>query len=290
MQLFYWGHKKNFGDDLNVWLWDELLPNYKEVHPDKYLVGVGSILDLAAVNLAEEKAIVIGAGGYSKDLRNFGPKSWDVRAVRGPITAKRMGLSHDKAVIDPATLIPLYFDFPQVQNGGVVFVPHWTSENTSLSLREQCIKADIEYVSPCGDSMSIVTKIASASLVIAESMHAAIIADSFGIPWHAVSTGNVDFNKTKWDDWGDSVGEKVIYRSIFPFSQSLTLSRRVSRKFFGFPVELPHAVNEIAKDNIARSFVELKLRKGQLSNRAILRRSQMRLCDILNSVLEDYFK
>ena len=45
MQPFYWESAHgNFGDDLNLWLWDFLLPGFREVHPEVLLVGVGTCL------------------------------------------------------------------------------------------------------------------------------------------------------------------------------------------------------------------------------------------------------
>lgn len=41
MKPYHWeSHHGNFGDDLNLWLWDFLLPGLRDVHPDVLLVGV----------------------------------------------------------------------------------------------------------------------------------------------------------------------------------------------------------------------------------------------------------
>ncbi|RVI74215.1 polysaccharide pyruvyl transferase family protein, partial [Sinorhizobium meliloti] len=46
MKPYYWESQHgNFGDDLNLWLWDFLLPGFREVHPETLLVGVGTVLN-----------------------------------------------------------------------------------------------------------------------------------------------------------------------------------------------------------------------------------------------------
>ena len=47
--------------------------------------------------------------------------------------------------------------------------------------------------------------IAAADLVIAESMHAAILADAFRVPWVAVTTSDA-INSFKWNDFVQSLG------------------------------------------------------------------------------------
>jgi succinoglycan biosynthesis protein ExoV len=46
MHPYHWAsHHGNFGDDLNLWLWDYLLPGFRDVHADTMLVGVGTVLN-----------------------------------------------------------------------------------------------------------------------------------------------------------------------------------------------------------------------------------------------------
>ena len=46
MKPYYWESQHgNFGDDLNLWLWDFLLPGFRDVHAETLLVGVGTVLN-----------------------------------------------------------------------------------------------------------------------------------------------------------------------------------------------------------------------------------------------------
>lgn len=78
-----------------------------------------------------------------------------------------------------------------------------------------CDLAGVDYLSPGEDAKTVIHQLATASLVIAESMHAAIIADAFGTPWHGVSISHL-FNGTKWLDWADSVGAILRIEPLYP--------------------------------------------------------------------------
>ena len=52
--------------------------------------------------------------------------------------------------------------------------------------------------------MTVIGRIARADLVVSESMHGAIVADAFGVPWIPIAISH-HFNSFKWGDWADSV-------------------------------------------------------------------------------------
>ena len=113
-QEIYWESAHgNFGDDLNLWLWDFLLPGFREVHPEMLLVGVGTVLNRALLP-AKTRKLVVGSGfGYGA-LPDISDKDeWDIRCVRGPLTAGKLGLDADMGIIDPAVMVA---DMPEFQN------------------------------------------------------------------------------------------------------------------------------------------------------------------------------
>ena len=65
MKPFHWESTHgNFGDDLNLWLWDFLLPGLRDVHEETLLVGVGTVLNTSLLPPDGQK-LVIGSGfGY----------------------------------------------------------------------------------------------------------------------------------------------------------------------------------------------------------------------------------
>lgn len=206
MQPFYWESAHgNFGDDLNLWLWDFLLPGFRDVHPDILLVGVGTVLNQVLLP-SKTRKLVVGSGfGYGRLPDMSDPAEWDIRAVRGPLTAQKIGLDEKLGIVDPAVMVA---DMPEFQNlrktGEAIFVPHWESTIGGV-WPIVCKAAGLSYVDPCGEAKSVIRAIAEAELVVAESMHAAILADAFRVPWVAVTTSR-SINSFKWQDWAASLG------------------------------------------------------------------------------------
>src|SRR5439155_14985318 len=73
------------------------------------------------------------------------------------------------------------------------------------SWRAICQDLGIEFLDPRTDSRDVVRRIAAAEKVIAESMHAAIIADAFRVPWVPVALSR-EISPFKWADWSLSKG------------------------------------------------------------------------------------
>ncbi|WP_230279986.1 hypothetical protein [Croceicoccus sp. Ery15] len=54
----------NFGDDLNDWLWDGLIPGWRDWAPETVLVGLGTVLKQGFVP-DDRRKLVLGSGyGY----------------------------------------------------------------------------------------------------------------------------------------------------------------------------------------------------------------------------------
>ena len=89
MKPYYWeSHHGNFGDDLNLWLWDYLIPGFRDVQPETLLVGVGTVLNKALLSDPGHK-LVLGSGfGYGTVPDMSNAAEWDIRCVRGPLTAR----------------------------------------------------------------------------------------------------------------------------------------------------------------------------------------------------------
>jgi len=206
MKPYYWESQHgNFGDDLNLWLWDFLLPGFRAVHPDVLLVGVGTVLNRALLPEAGRK-LVIGSGfGYGAlpDMRD--ESLWDIRCVRGPLTAAKIGVPEALGIVDPAVLVadmPEFSDLPKRHSCS--FVPHWESAVAGL-WPSVCATAGLTYIDPRGEAKAVIRAIAQSERVVAESMHGAILADAFRVPWVAVSTSD-SINSFKWRDWAATVG------------------------------------------------------------------------------------
>lgn len=210
MELFYYQSRLgNFGDDLNAWLWNELAPGLFSGGPDALFCGIGTIIGNP---MPPSKTVVVfsSGAGYSPPPSDLHSSKWDVVAVRGPLTAAALNLPERAAVADGALLLgalPAYAPAPEADRRGTIFVPHHQSAH--LDWRTPTEAAGVEVLDPRQDSRDVLQRIRSAKLVLAESMHAAIVADVFRVPWVPVFTTR-QVNSFKWLDWARSLN--VAYR------------------------------------------------------------------------------
>jgi len=201
MKLFYYKHPSgNFGDDLNPWIWETLAPELFDDDDSRLLVGIGTLINDKAP--PEPMKLVFGSGvGYNGkpqiDAR------WQFYCVRGPRSAQFLNLSPSLAISDPAVLLTQVAGPAPEKTGKVYFMPHHGSLGNA-DWRPVCAAAGIEFLDPSDEARETVRKIRGARLVIAEAMHAAIVADAFRVPWIPVSCYDhiLDF---KWRDWCESL-------------------------------------------------------------------------------------
>lgn len=286
MKLFYYElDTGNFGDDLNVWIWDHLLPGWREWDPEVTLVGVGTLINAQNIlPFADHRIVVMGSGvGYGGGtIPRLDPK-WDIRCLRGPRSARLLGLPDSIGITDPATMLsdlPI-FDVRE-RSSMPIFVPHW--ETVALAnWQEACHNCDIEFVDPRGDAFHVIGKISRAPLVLAESMHAAIIADTFRVPWIPTRIGR-HFLASKWQDFLMSSGieaeiEPLHEGSIrFPSRIGPISTRKLAHKF-QYTIHNMHAARDLKR--------ALK-RSAFLSSDAILNRNKERFQQMLFKARYDY--
>jgi succinoglycan biosynthesis protein ExoV len=206
VEIIYWKSSiSNFGDELNETFWEKSLGSAVcQARPNEAILGIGSILHFK-INAAYEKINVLGTGISQARTPNFLNNNYQFWFVRGPLTANLFGLDKKLAISDPAVLIPdLYkMDLSEVQQGGI-FIPHYASA-LSGGVEAACKLAGIRYISPMENLESIVYNISSARFVITESLHGAILADAYRIPWTPVASPFISKAAFKWHDWCQSL-------------------------------------------------------------------------------------
>lgn len=238
MKLHYYRTTANFGDVLNLQFWQKALgKNLSEVEDSETrFIGIGTMLmdnldDPFSTNL------IAGAGaGYHNSPKFLG--KWYFAFVRGPLTAKLLGLPEEIGVGDPAYIVDEIFNISPCQSrSGVIFVPHCDND-LIYQWSAICRCAGVRYVSPSRPPEEVIREIASAKMVITESMHGAIIADSLRVPWIPIRIGN-NILEFKWEDFCSTinikhkfekfdppiVGRKLLIRPDLILSHSLKLRR-----------------------------------------------------------------
>lgn len=215
MRLTYFrSGSPNFGDDLNAELWPKLASGLFDDDPASAFVGIGTIIGMP-VGEAQDLHVFSSGAGYDP------PRRWAGRqvtywCVRGPISAQLLGLAPEVALTDGAILTPLVTGFPPVAGDGVrtVMIPHFETIQRG-GWPEVARLTGYDLVDPRDSPASVIARIANARLVLTESLHGAILADTYGIPWIAFCTSK-NFSSTKWADWRMSLGEQFSFWVVPP--------------------------------------------------------------------------
>jgi succinoglycan biosynthesis protein ExoV len=189
----------NFGDDLNPWLWPRLLPELLDTASGTSLVGIGTIVN---ENLPAGPKIIVGSGVGYGDVPRL-TDDWAIHFVRGPKTARALGLPLSYAITDPAHLITQFIR-PVSHGRGTLLIPHHVSA-LRANWRRVAAAAGMQYVNPAAGVQRVVEAIRRSALVVTSAMHGAILADAFRVPWIRIREYS-HLNDFKWEDWGDSLG------------------------------------------------------------------------------------
>ncbi len=175
---YWWDGHPNFGDDLTPWLLPRL--GIAPIHrPPKEarLIGIGSILEF----LPQDWDGAIWGSGLMHDHAFELPRARRL-AVRGRLTAERIGANDTCALGDPGILIARFLPRP-APRWDVALVPHGhhRGHREFMSLASGSHRST-RVVNVHQSATRAAQEIASASLVVTTSLHGLITADSYGIP------------------------------------------------------------------------------------------------------------
>jgi succinoglycan biosynthesis protein ExoV len=227
MKLYYYDRHANFGDGMNRWLWPRLLPDCWETEDGLSFSGIGTIIghDMPP----SKRWIVFTSGvGYGGVPEGFGGTGWSIVAVRGPLSAAALGLEARSAVTDGAILLatlPEYAPLPEDKRDGIIFIPHHQTDGDA-DWQEVCRRAGVEYLPARLDSREVIGRIRGAKLVLAEAMHAAIVADTMRVPFVPIS-GSPQVNSFKWLDWTRSLHIPYVPAVLPPANVASALRHRM---------------------------------------------------------------
>ncbi len=191
----------NFGDALNPIIFHKLLPDFFDEDPAIEFSGIGSIIGLEMTK--ESKKRIIFSSGFAYGTLPKIDSVFDIVCVRGPLTAEALGIDKHLGIIDGAALLRELNFKKLTKKFKFSFMPHWESE-LKYPWRKLCDAAGIHYMSPTDDSLKTIDAILQSEVVIAEAMHAAIVADTLRTPWIPVKAYR-GINDFKWNDWTKSV-------------------------------------------------------------------------------------
>lgn len=271
MKLTYFDHEPpNFGDAANAIMWKHLVPDgFFDTDEAELFLGIGSIIGDHLPRTARKIVGGSGYGGYTK-IPDVFDGSWDILWVRGPLTARSLGIAPELAISDAAILlreIPL----PDAASGiDVGYMPHIDSLQRG-DWQEVCNRAGMTLLDPSRPVEELLAKIRGARLVITEAMHGAIISDALRTPWVGVQPF-CHRHRNKWLDWAGSLDIRLDIRRIAPsslmerwadFSGQAAIGGR-TRALLANPVVA--SVNDRFIDRAAQDLAQLaRSATGQLS-------------------------
>jgi len=194
----------NFGDDLNDWLWEKIFGDFKN-YPDVDFVGIGSILDERLDN--DRKKLIFGSGVRSFLYQVSDPSKYDIRFVRGPVSAKVLD---EKFITDSAYALKLIDDSKDHQKKyDVSFIPYYRHYHF-LNKKMISSIAGVNIINPLLPVEEVIKEVKASRKIIAAAMHGAILADIYRIPWRRCRIGRHGFenyltSELKWEDWSKSL-------------------------------------------------------------------------------------
>ena len=251
--LFYSAQQGNFGDDLNPWLWPKLLGDPSR-YPDCCFLGIGSLLhgqSEVVARAAGQRKIVFGTGVRpSPTFSSFQvDDSWDIRFLRGPLSALSLGNRHE-SIADGAYAIRLTDDFGALlrveKQYETSLMPYFHSLDY-CDWEDICRELGYHYISPRSERgvEHTLREIAASQRLVSEAMHGAILADALRVPWHrfVFSTPHTEgamVSDFKWKDWLFSIGAFGYATTFVPFHRKSRLQgwarrlsgNRLSAEFF----------------------------------------------------------
>jgi succinoglycan biosynthesis protein ExoV len=205
MQLYYYKDPiGNFGDDLNPWIWPRLLGGILDEDDHAIFIGIGTLLTDAVPDAPRK--VVFGSGAWFGRPPPALDDNWKIYCVRGPLTARLLGLGADSVATDSAALLRV-LTLPEVpKQHDIAYMPHHFSAQLG-EWREVCESAGLRYIDPALGVEQTISEILAARTLVTEAMHGAIVADALRVPWIPVKAYS-HILEFKWEDWCDSLEMK----------------------------------------------------------------------------------
>lgn len=262
-------------------IWPHFLGDVFDPTGTTAFIGIGSILDKRYDSYPHK--IVFGAGARSSssvpDITNGG---WDIRFVRGPNTAKALGLSDKHWISDPAIIAPIVHPRPRtpsITDQPVVgFIPYFQTDPIYTEM--VCNAAGLRHIPVTLSPEQFIYQLAGCTHILTEAMHGAILADAYRIPWIPCRITNHDYEQEthlfKWTDW---------MMSINITSDFLNLPR----PWFKFGESIKDDLKTLIKVRITARIIrkQLALCNWQLSELSILQCRQNQILEELERLKKD---
>jgi succinoglycan biosynthesis protein ExoV len=220
--LYHQSTHGNFGDDINELIWPNLL-DFKPTATDgkkQYLFGIGSVLgDIQIPNDGTVYVCGTGVRPNGSQIKSIDVSKLHILFLRGPLSCLFLNLPIDLAVTDSAYAYFLLKDTSscKAKRYSHSLIPHYNTINYfgGLSLlKSMCERLNIYLIDPRQNYHDVISEIAASKYIITESLHGAIFADGFRIPWKRLQLTSYALESSyvsefKWLDWTMSMNIRM---------------------------------------------------------------------------------
>ncbi|HBE20149.1 MAG TPA: succinoglycan biosynthesis ketolase [Cyanobacteria bacterium UBA11149] len=208
MKLYYCKYpvgRQNFGDNLNLWLWDKLIPGILDDDESTAFVGLGTLINDSLprrTSRARKRVIFSTGAGYEKGMPEI-DSSYKIYCLRGPLSAEVMGVEAQLAVTDGAILVRRLIPINKHKIYKFSYMPHYNFAGEGW--KSVCHQLGFGYVDPSSSTEEVLSAINNTEILLSEAMHGVIVADALRVPWIPIVT-HPSILSFKWQDWCLSVG------------------------------------------------------------------------------------
>lgn len=214
---------KEMGYDLNCYFDGKPIPQQL----DHILTGIGPFFNKKNYHMYFEgkckKWYIWGTGvecvplpnGESKIHNNILKDHCVITLLRGPLTKEYYGIEEDILLGDPAYLTSYFFKFPKENKKNVLITHHYDNSRKNMKeidLELSCLMNNDGNGSIDDKFFTILKSIYNANIVLTSSMHVAVVAYTYGIPFAIISKRERDIS-TEWK-WYDTLQNLGIINKI----------------------------------------------------------------------------
>lgn len=198
----YWHRDTpNFGDALAPFVMNWMTgftPKWvRRSYPGKVL-SVGSI-----ITRARPGDVILGSGMIS-DHRMTLPPDVQVLALRGPLTAQRIGLDPEQCAYgDPGQLAAEAFCVRKEPGAQLIgLVPHFVDLERVRELAKTLDSVDVEIIDVRSSPRYVIERMSKCRAIVSTSLHGLIVGESLGIPsFWATVRGPIAGGDFKFNDY-----------------------------------------------------------------------------------------
>jgi hypothetical protein len=216
------GETRNFGDSLPEVLYPTIMLEELEADPENMYFLIGSVICNTVIDetlRAGYNPIFINCGWRGEELDDDLLAQCEFRGARGPHTQAEL----EKHGIDVEVTHDPAYELPNLYakgspNGLAIVVRHIMDEGEYDQNSIHELKADALFspvVESHEDILDFIQKISGARFVLAGSMHAAMVAHAYGVPFACLMSDVVDC-PPKWFDWfaAEGLGNPVFVKDV----------------------------------------------------------------------------